>query len=239
MVEKEAVAEYFSQRLDQPVEISELHQAFPGMSRETWIVGAEVGEGSARTHRDLVLRVDLPSGGIVPLPLKTEWEVYVRLWPSPVPVAQPLWYDEGLAFGEGRPHMVRELVDGSTSVPEVATPGREGDAIRRAVAFEHAEKLALVHSLDWHEYRLDEVLPAPSSPAEAVRQDFQLWKEIWFEHRSAPYPEITDALYWLEEQIPHRQPAHLAHQGEQRHRRGNLARPQDRRDERLGARRAR
>ena len=202
MVEASAVGDYFAERFDEPVSISALKQTFPGMSRETWIAGVEVGEGARRRHRDLVLRIDLPSGGIVPLPLKTEWEVYERLWPSPVPVAEPLWYAEGLPFAEGRPHMVRELVEGATDVPNLMAPGAEGERIRRAVAFEHAEKLALVHSLDWQQYGLDEVLPVPASPAEAVRQDFQMWKEIWFEHRSAPYPEITDALYWLEEQIP-------------------------------------
>ena len=81
-------------------------------------------------------------------------------------------------------------------------PGPEGDALRRSVAFEHAEKLALVHSLDWKRYGLNEVLPTPASPKDAIRQDFEMWKDIWFECRSAPYPEITDALYWLEEQIP-------------------------------------
>ena len=126
MVEAEAVADYFAERFGEAVTISSLKQTFPGMSRETWIVGAEVGEGAAKRRRDLVLRIDLPSGGIVPLPLKTEWEVYVRLWPSPVPVAEPLWYDEGLAFAEGRPHMVRELVDGATSIPDLMEPGPEG-----------------------------------------------------------------------------------------------------------------
>ncbi len=201
-MEKADVATYFAGRFDAPVEITGLRQTFPGMSRETWMVGAEVGEGASTKHRDLVLRIDLPSGGIVPVPLRTEWEVYRRLWPSPVPVAEPLWYDEGLPFAEGRAHMVRELVDGSTSVPEINTPGPEGDAIRREIAFEHAEKLALVHSLDWKKYGLDEVLSAPRSVADAVRDDFETWKRIWMERKSAPFPEITDVLYWLEEQIP-------------------------------------
>ena len=202
MVDAAATAGYFAERFDAPVTISSLHQTFPGQSRETWMVSAEVGEGAQRRHRDLVLRIDLPSGGIVPLPLEREWEVYRRLWPSPVPVAEPLWYDEGLPFAEGRAHMVREFVEGATTVPGLTEPGPEGDELRRSVAFEHAEKLALVHSLDWQEYGLDEVLPVPASPAEAVRHEFETWKAIWFEHRSAPYPEITDALYWLEEQIP-------------------------------------
>ena len=148
MVTREAVAAYLAERLDAPVEIASFQQTFPGMSRETWMVSAVVGEGAARRQRDLAVRIDPPAGGIVPVPLKVEWQVFRRLWGSPVPVAEPLWYDEGIDFAEGRPHFVRVLVQGSPAIPGLYKPGPEGDALRRATAFEHAEKLALVHTLD-------------------------------------------------------------------------------------------
>ena len=40
MVEQADVASYLTERLDRPVEIRSLVHTFPGMSRETWIVGA-------------------------------------------------------------------------------------------------------------------------------------------------------------------------------------------------------
>jgi len=202
VVSEAAVAAYLAERLDAPVVLTSLRQTFPGMSRETWIVAVEVGEGAAKETRDLVVRVDPPSGGGVPVPLKVEWEVFRRLWGSPVPVAEPLWYDEGIDFAEGRPHFVRVLVDGSPVIPGLHRPGPEGDALRRATAFEHAEKLAIVHTLDWKAYGFDEFLPAPQSPAQAVRHDFDIWKQHWFDRRTAPFPGVTEIVYWLEELIP-------------------------------------
>lgn len=202
MVTRDAVAAYLAERLDAPVEIASFRQTFPGMSRETWMASAVVVEGAARRQRDLAVRIDPPAGGIVPVPLKVEWQVFQRLWGSPVPVAEPLWYDEGIDFAEGRPHFVRVLVEGSPAIPGLYKPGPEGDALRRATAFEHAEKLALVHTLDWRAYGFDEFLPVPESPAVAVAHDFEIWKQHWFERRSEPFPGVTEIVYWLESIMP-------------------------------------
>ena len=48
MVETTAVASYFAERFDEPVAIRSLKQTFPGMSRETWIVGGGGGGGRPR-----------------------------------------------------------------------------------------------------------------------------------------------------------------------------------------------
>ena len=98
--------------------------------------------------------------------------------------------------------MVRNLVNGSTSVPGIGESGPKGDAFRKRIAFEHAEKLALVHTFDWRAKGLDKILPTPDSAAEAFRHDFEMWVTLWEQHRPAPYPEVTRFLYWLREQIP-------------------------------------
>lgn len=199
-MERDAVQAYFRERLDPGFVVRSLKQTYPGMSRETWMV---FGETPAAGPQDFVLRVDLPSGrGVVPRSLKLEWGVYQRLWPSPLPVAEPLWYDEGLPFAEGRAHMVRRMVEGSTTVPGVAEPGPAGDELRRRVALEHAEKLAQIHSLDWRAWGLDEILPLPPSPAEALSHELQLWKGIWLEQRPGPSPAMLEVLYWLESEVP-------------------------------------
>jgi len=202
LVTAEQVTGYLSERFDAPVEVLSLFQTFPGMSRETWILSANIGEGSTREKRELVLRIDPPSGGGVPVPLKVEWEVYVRLWNSPIPIAEPLWYDEGIPFAEGRAHMLKIFVDGSPAIPGLHARGPEGDEMRRKTAFEHAEKLAMVHTLDWKAYGFDTFLPTPKSAEDALRYDFEIWKQHWFDRRTAPLPGVTRAIFWLEEQIP-------------------------------------
>lgn len=197
-VEPGAVERRFSEQLGEPVVVTSCRQTFPGQSQETWLLEATVGA----QPRGFVLRVNPPGGGIVPMPLRREWEVYRRLASSPVPVGEPLWYGEGEDFVGGRPYFVRDLVDGSTEVPGLREPGPAGDELRRQVAFEHAERLAQVHTLDWAAYGLDEVLDVPASPAHVARLEFDTWTAIWDEVRPEPFPSITRALQWFEDRLP-------------------------------------
>jgi aminoglycoside phosphotransferase (APT) family kinase protein len=195
-LELPAVEAYLNSRLDQPTKLAKVSQTFPGMSRETWLAIAEDPD-----EVGYVVRIDPASGGSVPTPLKLEWDVYERLWPSPVPTAEPLWYDEGIDFADGRAHLVRRMVDGTTHNPGFLSGPETADE-RRAIAFEHAEKLALLHTLDWKEYGLDEVLSAPASPVESFRHQMSMWKAHWERVRVTPMPLVTEALYWFEEQMP-------------------------------------
>jgi aminoglycoside phosphotransferase (APT) family kinase protein len=192
------VADYLGRHLGAPVSITSLRKTFPGISRETWLVQAEF---SGAPH-GFVVRVDPPGGPSVPQPLRQEWEVYRRLWTSPVPVAEPLWFDEGGDFAQGRPLMVRRLVEGTTSPPGITDEGPGSGERRRRVVYEHIEKLALVHQLDWKAHGLDAVLAAPDGPHDALAAEFRMWKSIWEDGRTAPYPLITEALDWLEENLP-------------------------------------
>jgi aminoglycoside phosphotransferase (APT) family kinase protein len=117
-------------------------------------------------------------------------------------VAEPLWYDEGQAFAQGRPLMVRRLVEGSSTVPGLTEQTPDGEALRRRIVEEHVEKLATVHRLDWSAMGLDQFIPAPPSAAEALRFEYDAWRRLWEERRTEPFPLITEFLCWLGEQIP-------------------------------------
>lgn len=192
------VGSYFSKQLGESVSIQNMQQSFPGLSRETYLVEADVGGVS----RGFVLRVDPPSGGGSPMSLRHEWEVYTRLWKSPVPVAEPLWFEKDIDFAQGRPHMVRDLVRGGTTIPGLTDQTHAGARLRKAVVRNHVERLAEVHKLDWSAYGFDEFIPTPARPEDALRLEFDIWKQLWLKGRTEPFPMITEALYWLEEQMP-------------------------------------
>src|SRR4051794_25703449 len=99
-----AAEAYLNSRLDKPTRLASGTQTFPGMSRET---RPAITPGP--TEVGYVIRIDPLSGGSVPTSLKLEWEVSLRLWPSPVPTAEPLWFDEGVEFAGGRPHFIRRM----------------------------------------------------------------------------------------------------------------------------------
>lgn len=202
-VTEQQVSDYLSRRLGTPLKINKMRQTFPGLSRETLIVFTETGSGE---KQDFAVRLDYPWGGSCPHPMRHEWETYSRLWGSQVPVAEPLWYDEGIEFAEGRPHMVRRLVDGSMTVPGLAEDSEAGRQLRQRVAFECAEKLALVHTVDWKALGFDGFMTVPDDPVDALRAELRLWRKRWDAGRPGPFPVIEEALCWLEETLPRETP---------------------------------
>jgi aminoglycoside phosphotransferase (APT) family kinase protein len=193
---------YLSDRLGEQVEITSLSQAFPGLSRETWLVRARRGaEGSARDD-GFVVRADPPGGPFVPVPLHYEWQVYQRLAHTHIPVARPLWYDEAAVITDGRALFVRELVEGTTLLPGLWDDTREAAERRRRIAVEHAETLAALHRLDWRAAGFDTFMQAPQSAAEAPRQELMRWWRTWEQVRTAPFAVVTEALHWFQDHLP-------------------------------------
>ena len=202
-VNEQQVRDYLSQRLGTQLTIRKFKPTFPGISRETLLVFAETASGE---QQDFAVRLDYPWGGSCPFSLRHEWETYSRLWKSPVPVAEPLWYDEGIDFADGRPHMVRRLVDGAMTVEGMSDNTEAGKQVRRRVALECAEKLALVHTLDWKALGFDTFMDVPADPVDALRAEMHAWRQRWHERRPGPYPVIDEALCWLDESLPRETP---------------------------------
>jgi len=199
-VSNEGLTRYFSDRLGARVALKSVRQSFPGLSRETYLITADV----AGEHQGFSLRIDPPPGGGVPLPfsLQREYEVYKRLWASPIPVAEPLWYEQDIDFADGRPHMVRRLVEGSTNVAGLTDGTEAGASLRRAVVRDHVEHLAELHLLDWKHYGFADVMTAPASSSDALRHDLNTWKDLWFKGRTESFPIMTEAIHWLQESVP-------------------------------------
>src|SRR5512145_684371 len=113
-MDKTRLEAYLATRLGEPVRVATVAQAFPGLSRETWLVTLSRGSGSTASDSGVVIRVDAPGGPFVPVPLSYEWQVYEHVARTGVPVPKPLWFDAAPDVSDGRPLFVRELVEGST-----------------------------------------------------------------------------------------------------------------------------
>jgi aminoglycoside phosphotransferase (APT) family kinase protein len=198
------VEAYFSDRLDASVRVESMKRVFPGVSRETWLIFASV---DGRPTEGFALRLDPPWGACAPTSLEYEFKVYRGLWRSEVPVAEPLWFAEGAEFGGGRPHMVRRLVEGSSTITGLTDRTPEGARLRRQVVFDHLETLAKLHRLDWQALDFGEFMAVPPSAKEALRFEFEHWRAKWEERHTAARPIVTEFLCWLEENIPDDTPA--------------------------------
>jgi aminoglycoside phosphotransferase (APT) family kinase protein len=199
-VTPEAVADYLGERTGEAVAVRSVRRAFPGMSRETWLVHAAGPSGDLH----LVLRVD-SVGAETPFPLRREWDVYLRLWPTAVPVPEPLWYDPGAALVDGRPLFARRLVDGSPR-PFADMRGNEADGQRAALRL--AEALATLHTLDWRGAGFGGVIEVPD-PDDPYRAEIETWTGIWESGKTDPFPLVTEVLAWLHECRPRSVPVAL------------------------------
>ncbi len=195
---------YLAARLGEPVQIDELSQTFPGLSRETWIVRGRRGGFPGTTPLALVVRCDTPGGPFPPITLEYEYRVYEKLAMTPIPVAKVLWFDLTAEPVDGRALMVRELVDGHTLLVGLNDPTPEAAARRQRVTCEHMDRLAQLHRLDWRSHGFGEFMTVPESAEAAPRLELATWRRIWEEIRTAPFPIVTEALHWFADNLPAR-----------------------------------
>lgn len=193
---------YLSSRLGAPLRIVALSQAFPGLSRETWLVDFEAPAVAWGNLQGVVVRVDTPGGPFPPVPLEYEYKVYATLAGTGIPVARALWFDAAPEPSAGRALFVREKIDGSTMLPGLGEATPEAAQRRRRVAFEHMEKLAKLHRLDWRLHGFDRFMAVPASVADAPRHELMTWWQTWERVRTAPFPLVTAALGWFRAHLP-------------------------------------
>jgi aminoglycoside phosphotransferase (APT) family kinase protein len=199
-MDERVLGAYLTSKFGEKIQVTGASQAFPGMSRETWLIDITRG-GHAQ---GLVVRMDPPGGGLVPTPLKFEYDVFDRLSRTPVPVAPVYWYDEAPEISDGRPLFVRARVEGVTYPSGLQDDTDAAAERRKRVVLEYVEKISIVHKLDWKSCDFGEIMPAPASPEAAAISELQRWTSLWRETRSDPFPVFTEALYWLAEHAPPR-----------------------------------
>lgn len=185
------------------VTVNRVQRVSRGVSRETWIVDATVAGPREPVQESFVVRRDLPSGSVIPVPLREEFDVYRLLGPSGVPVAKALWFEDDPRWQpDGRPAYVRTLVRGDWRLPVLASNDPADDAARVAASKEHLDKLALVHTADWRGLGFGHLYRAPEAPADcaiAVLDDIaERLAEIQFE----PSPAVAEAMSQLRQTAP-------------------------------------
>ncbi|GAA4544046.1 phosphotransferase family protein [Pseudonocardia xishanensis] len=191
-----SIGEHLSRTTGEQVDVVSARRTFPGISRETWLVETSTPDVG------FVVRVAQPWDVPTPSTIEQEFAVYDALWRAGVPVAEPLWHARDLDFADGRPHMVRRLVPGSSKIPGLREDTAEGEALRRRVVHSHLDALATLHRFDWRAAGLDAHLAAPAGPADALRAEVDRWEARWRAGRPEPRPVVTEYLCWLREHIP-------------------------------------
>jgi aminoglycoside phosphotransferase (APT) family kinase protein len=204
MMDRVRLEQYLSGRLGDEVRITSLSQAFPGLSRETWLVRLDRGRAGAAIEQGLVVRADSAGGPFPPVSLEYEYQVYAHLARTEIPVARPLWFDASPEPSDGRALFVREMVEGSTLLPGLGDDTDAAAQRRRRVGIEHMENLARLHRLDWRTAGFGSFMEVPDSAEDAPRRELMRWWGVWERVRTAPLPVVTEALHWFADNLPKR-----------------------------------
>jgi aminoglycoside phosphotransferase (APT) family kinase protein len=184
-------------------EVVDVERLSRGVSRETWSVELLVQESGEESTRRVMVRRDHPAGGLIPIDLRVEYDVYHRLYGTGVPVAKALWFeDDPHWMPDGRPAYVRDLVEGDWRLPVLAETHPDHDQARIALSKEHVSKLALVHQVDWRAAGFGDFLPAPATPADCAANLIDHWMGRIAEYGTEPSPILAEAVASLRAREP-------------------------------------
>ena len=197
------VQDYFRQKLgDNGLKVTSLVKFPRGVSRETWFVEFQTGDGKAQKY---TLRRNLPiaSGSVIVSTLRQEFEIYHRLGETDVPIAKALWYeDDPKWLSGGGEFYIREHIEGHYDIPHFFDESPEYDELRIAISREHMSKLALVHTCDWQGLGLGELFPVPAGVEDCARVAIETIVRDIDSVKLEPIPLVHEAVEWLHENAP-------------------------------------
>jgi aminoglycoside phosphotransferase (APT) family kinase protein len=182
------------------LEVISLKRNVGGMSRETWFADVTGVRGGEPFTDALTLRVDHPEGSVVPVALEREYRTFAALTPTQVPVAEALWYETDASLIGRAPFYIRRTVPGSASAGKLFAPGKE--ETRRRIGAHLAERLAVVHTLDWESAGFGAFMAVPQRPEDCALLELAHYEEAYRAADLEPMPVVEVLFSWLKRNAP-------------------------------------
>ena len=201
------LARYLCERVEDAseVEVTEVLRSWPGMSRETWFVRAQLSAGGSASERRYVFRMDPPGGGFGFNTVGYEARVYEMLQETKIPVQPFLWREPAGNdwLPDGREFFVRSWVDGTVQPENLHNPNPKYDGVRERIVKHHIERLVDIHALDWKTLGFGEFAPyVPDSAETALEAEIEFHLEQSQQHVIGVRPAVTEAMLCLREHLP-------------------------------------
>lgn len=199
---------FLARETGEPVRaITGLRRSPAGLSRETWLFDAHIGEGPARRVEPLVLRRDpARGGGLLDTDRLGELRLLRALEHCDIPTPVVLYADvdgtnlerPSLVFRRDRGVCDYLVLNGELELPR-----------RLKLAHRFCELLAQVHLADWRQLGLDTILADPGPGAARAALDH--WTATLLARGPGAYPELTAVELWLRGRAPTSQATVLVH----------------------------
>lgn len=186
----EPIGRFLSERWGGEVRIEQVEKIFGGASRETFRLKAVTDEGT----EGLVLRRDPPSS-LIDTERRLEYGAYARIFPTSVPVPEPLFLEDDPAW-LGQPFSImREITGAGTDVSGLDA------AQRKALGEEKWRVLGELAAMDPEELGFAELTEIPA-PEDCAWRELEYWAGVIEADQMHPQPIASAAIRWLRSNLP-------------------------------------
>ncbi|NIP16608.1 MAG: phosphotransferase [Pseudomonadales bacterium] len=185
-------AAYLADRWERPVTTLHIEQIPGGASRETYRIKVAV-EGD---EQGLILRRD-PVSSLIETERSLEYRTYEAVFPTSIPVPEPLLLEEDAAPLERPFSVMREIGGCESSAQALAAPPYL--AVRETIGQRKWEILGQLASLDVSDLGVDAFMAVPDHSA---RQELDQWSAVIAKDALHPQPIAEATRRWLERNLP-------------------------------------
>jgi len=188
----EQLSSYLSQRWDQPVTVQHIEQIAGGASRETYRIRVRTGAG----EQGLILRRD-PVSSLIDTDRAVEYRTYAAIYPTEIPVPEPLILEEDAGPLERPFSIMREITGCESAVASLSQPPYV--RLRQRIGRRKWQLLGKLALLDVQALGLTAFMEVPEHPA---RRELTFWSRVIEADALYPQPVAQAARRWLEKHLP-------------------------------------
>ena len=188
----EALCERLSAHWSRPVRLIDIRQIPGGASRETYRVAID----DAGKARAVIMRRD-PATSLIDTERRLEYRTYEAVFPTSVPVPEPLLLAEDAGALERPYSVMAEVPDCQASPQALLQPPFA--AQREHIGEQKWRILGTLASLPLESFSLDDVMTRHEHPA---AHELEYWASVVEHDAEYPHPVAAATLRWLRRHLP-------------------------------------
>jgi aminoglycoside phosphotransferase (APT) family kinase protein len=169
-----------------------------GASRETYRIAVQFREGNHTVDRGLILRRDPPSS-LIDTDRAWEYRTYAAVFPTDVPVPEPLILEEDEPGELERPFSITAEIPGCES--NIANFAAEYAPLREHIGTQKWQILGRLAAMDPERLGVTTFMPLPT-PAECAMRELDYWAGVIDADALQPQPIAAAAIRWLRRHSP-------------------------------------
>ena len=204
-----AIERYLARRWShlQGLKIVGIQQIPGGASRETYRIAATFRENGVETQRGYIFRRDPPSS-LIDTNRALEYRTYAAVYPTSVPVPEPLILEESPGELERPFSVMAEIAGCETSIANFATPAYL--PLREKIGTQKWSILGRLATMDPVQLGVTKFMEAPDRAA-CARRELDYWAGVIAADSLHPQPIAAAAIRWLKRSPPPAQKLCLVH----------------------------